>query len=318
MLDWNWYFSSLAQSTAAIVGIFGAFIITKILSNQSEYSQKKTRLKELIIRSQRLRDDAEALAFKWYVERTNKEELDDLREILVEGDLSPPEELYDRLNFSEYFPREKAIALISHSVELWNEKRKREEEERHRQRGRAGGNLPFSQRAPAIMPLDSNLVSNHAFNPNFRVAIEKERESIDFVLREIRSQIRTVSNFLDTVRSNPESSPIITYTLWLIIILFFAGVIYPLSFLPVQVGNEVHISINAFVPLLFSLRGALLVAVSIVFMTVVFMFFVINLRLRYSQSDVSELEVFTKTSEYSEFYGVMENNIKERQRGNEG
>ncbi len=81
MLDWNWYFSSLAQSTAAVVGIFGAFIITKILSNQSEYSQKKSQLKTLLIRSQRLTDDAEALAFSWYVKRTNEKALYELREI---------------------------------------------------------------------------------------------------------------------------------------------------------------------------------------------------------------------------------------------
>jgi len=35
--DWNWFFSSLSQSSAAIVGIFGAFIITKILSNNSNF-----------------------------------------------------------------------------------------------------------------------------------------------------------------------------------------------------------------------------------------------------------------------------------------
>ena len=31
-MDWNWFFSSFAQSSAAIVGIFGAFLITKILN----------------------------------------------------------------------------------------------------------------------------------------------------------------------------------------------------------------------------------------------------------------------------------------------
>ncbi|MCH7733340.1 MAG: hypothetical protein IIB44_12675 [Candidatus Marinimicrobia bacterium] len=39
MTDWNWFFSALAQSAAAIVGIFAAFIITKIVNNQSTLNQ---------------------------------------------------------------------------------------------------------------------------------------------------------------------------------------------------------------------------------------------------------------------------------------
>jgi len=36
MMDWNWYFAALSQSAAAIGGIFGAFIITKVLTNQTD------------------------------------------------------------------------------------------------------------------------------------------------------------------------------------------------------------------------------------------------------------------------------------------
>ena len=314
MLDWNWYFSSLAQSTAAVVGIFGAFIITKILSNQSEYSQKKSQLKTLLIRSQRLTDDAEALAFSWYVKRTNEKALYELREIWDKENLYSPKELYDKLDFSTFFPREEALELISRHVKLWNNQRKREEDEFRKQREFISTN---SFMIPPINSLNSKSNLNIYKQDYLRPAIEKERESIDFVLREIRNNIRTVNHFLDSIRSNPESSPQIMYTLLLIIILFFAGVIYPLSFLPVNNDNGVHISIDAFIPLLFSLQGALLAAVSIVFMAVITMFFVTNLRLRYCQSDVSELEAFTKLSKYSEYYGVMENNIKQQQRGNE-
>lgn len=36
-LDWNWFFSAIAQSSAAITGIFSAFIISKIINNQSSF-----------------------------------------------------------------------------------------------------------------------------------------------------------------------------------------------------------------------------------------------------------------------------------------
>lgn len=42
-MDWNYFYSSLALSVAALVGIFSAFIITKVISNQSEFEKKCRR-----------------------------------------------------------------------------------------------------------------------------------------------------------------------------------------------------------------------------------------------------------------------------------
>jgi hypothetical protein len=39
-----WFFSALAQSTAAIVGIFSAFIITKMISNQSKFNENLSKI----------------------------------------------------------------------------------------------------------------------------------------------------------------------------------------------------------------------------------------------------------------------------------
>lgn len=254
MPDWNWFFSSLAQSTAAIVGIFGAFIITKILSNQSEYSQKKSRLKEMLIRSQRLVDDAQALAFLWYVKRTNENEIDKLEELLQKDKSQTPAKLYDLLNFSEFYPRADALDLIESSIiDLIKTKQ-------------------MSEYDSVLNRINVSNLNSSMLNSSLSNAIDKEYESIHFTLREIRSNIRTIKDFLDSAHNNPESSPQITYSLLLIVALFFAGVIYPLSFLPVPNIDEVRISIDAFLPLLFSLRGALLTAVSIIFMSIVVIF----------------------------------------------
>lgn len=51
--DWNWFFSSLSQSAAAIVGIFGAFIITKIFSNQTAFSEKTAKLNNYLIEAKK-------------------------------------------------------------------------------------------------------------------------------------------------------------------------------------------------------------------------------------------------------------------------
>lgn len=57
-MDWNWFFSSLAQSVAALVGVFSAFVITKIVNNQSEFSSKVARTQELLDKSLKYKEAA--------------------------------------------------------------------------------------------------------------------------------------------------------------------------------------------------------------------------------------------------------------------
>jgi hypothetical protein len=56
--DWKWFFSYLSQSAAAIVGIFGAFIITQTFSNQTSFSEKKFKTKQLLIQARKISDNA--------------------------------------------------------------------------------------------------------------------------------------------------------------------------------------------------------------------------------------------------------------------
>jgi len=71
-MDWNWFFSSLSQSAAAIVGIFGAFIITKIFSNQTLFLAKKSKLRDLLVQAQRISDNANSFNVGWYNDNFNK------------------------------------------------------------------------------------------------------------------------------------------------------------------------------------------------------------------------------------------------------
>ena len=47
-MDWNVFFSTVSQTSGAIVGIFAAFLITKIVANQSEYSKNIDKAAEAI------------------------------------------------------------------------------------------------------------------------------------------------------------------------------------------------------------------------------------------------------------------------------
>lgn len=306
-MDWNWYFGALAQSAAAIVGIFGAFIITKILTNQSTHAQKSNRAKEVLAESQRVVDSANDLSIGWYLERCIEDELDDLNSLLETDDTLPPETYYDKLNFPYLLERKRAVEIIQNAIEhrrrriAYEGKKRREAEERAKASplARALHLEPLYHPPTALDGLRSVNVQNQ---------VEQEREAIDTVIRDARHQIRVVNDFLDTVRGNPESSPQITYTLLLVAVLFFAGVIYPLSFLPTPIDGSFEITLAAFWPLLLSLKGALLAIVSVVFMSVLVMFFWLNISLRYSKKMIDELSLFTTLGRYSQHFEIMDKN----------
>ena len=85
-IDWNWFFSSLAQSVAALVGIFAAFIITKIINNQGEFQRKNARLKELLSLSAKYRDALSDRSFDWYNERRLEYALERLEDVAEDED----------------------------------------------------------------------------------------------------------------------------------------------------------------------------------------------------------------------------------------
>jgi len=62
-LDYNWFFSAVAQSFAAIVGIFGAFIISKYINFEKEINEFSYQWKKLIIECKAIRDELSLIHF---------------------------------------------------------------------------------------------------------------------------------------------------------------------------------------------------------------------------------------------------------------
>ncbi len=303
--DWNWFFSSVAQSAAAIVGIFGAFIVTKILANQTAFAEKSLRIQELVTLGQKLAEAAGRLSFDWYHRNDSADELERLEKLLEEDDSQTPEALYEKLRFSPYIPRADAIATIARAKSLREDRVEREREETLRQLERAR-----SQGFSAIARhMDSGLLRGIS-SPrlHMRPQLEKEREEIDGLYTEARHHARLVSDFHAIVSPNPESSPVITASLALILALFFAGVIYPLSFMPLPTDWKPALSFAAIPSFFFSLRGALLMVVSLLFTTMLAIFFVMNIRLRYPAEKLERLEHFKHLSAYSKYFSNREKN----------
>lgn len=297
-MDWNWFYSSIAQSAAAIVGIFGAFIITKILGNQATFSQKTNKCRDVITQCQRVVDAANHLSIDWYNRHTNNEEFRKLKELLEESEELTPEQYYDKLYFSAYYPRSKTLDAIQKVIAGFKAMKEREWKE---QQARSNpGFASITATSMRLPTLDMNL--------HMRVPLEKEQESIEAVYRDAKHHMRLASDALSTIKNNPESSNQITYALILVTVLFFFGVIYPLSFLPVSSAGVIDISVRYFFPTLLSFKGFLLTIVSLVFCAVLVMFFWLNLALRYSAELVAELSKFIRVESYSTDFEILESN----------
>ena len=62
--DWNWYFSALAQSSAAIVGLYGTFIVNEVLNMQINFKEDEEELISAIHVSEHLEDQCENRYFE--------------------------------------------------------------------------------------------------------------------------------------------------------------------------------------------------------------------------------------------------------------
>lgn len=315
-MDWNWFFSSMAQSAAAIVGILGAFIITKVLTNQAQFSEKCLRFRSLRTAASKLVDSADHLAFAWYVRLNRKSQLEKAEELLAEDDNLVPDELYAKLQFPPFLARADAIQDLQDlkSRREVDAQRMAEVARRHAEAkefygqfgmgsviGVDGGTRDFlTQEMTAVSrPLSGSSME-----------LSKERSAIDAVEVEIRHHMRTITDFLATTASNPESSVAITWALVMVAALFLIGVVYPLSFLPTPSSGTPTVGLSGFWVRVFSLRGFLLTAVSGIFLAALTMFAVMNRRLRYWPEQIQSLKEFTFVGKYSKYYAIAENNEK--------
>lgn len=118
-MDWNWFFSSLSQSTAAIVGLFGAFIFTKIISNEQKFNENNDKIQDMINNSNNLIRQLSNRRFEWYTLRVNEDVIEDMEATFKKNreELNlTPEELYNKYNFSPFSTKKEILKLIEAKI----------------------------------------------------------------------------------------------------------------------------------------------------------------------------------------------------------
>lgn len=291
-LDWNVFFSTISQTSGAIVGIFAAFLITKIVSNQAEFSQDKADASNFILKSEALCDEAKSRYFNWYNERIRDQELCDIEEAFHEkGELLTPAEYLEKYNFSSFDAKEDIVPLLEEKVAEFHSIRKKEQAERDKFENNTFGIAYAMPKSMYIKPL--SLVS---------INTTPEREEIDNLLVRTLHQVKVNKSHVEKLSSGQDSSNLINFSIISVLLLFFAGVVYPLSFLPLEVNAEISLSIGAFWDILFSLKGAMLSLISVIFSGLMLVFLKANMKLKHTDDTIEKLAKFSQLENYSNYY----------------
>lgn len=282
-VDWNWLFSSVAQSVAALVGVMGAFLISRVLGSESSFKANCARTQELRMQTQTLLDRATARDIEGYAFRELQDELDDVARSVRDGDeadLRSAEEYYDQFEFTPMFPRERVLEVIQETID----------------------------EALAARGDWSSAITAGLRRPEYAVAARQnmrgDREAVAQLRVDIKDHMRRVSQHVETLSSQPDRSSVTRATLVALLLMFFGGVLAPLSYLPVATGQTL-----AIVPT--GLAGAKwlsLAIASVVFSGLMIGLGMVNERFTNSQDDIDELQEALEPEFFSACFGALVEN----------
>lgn len=333
--DWNWFFSSLSQSAAAIVGIFGAFIITKIFSNQTSFLEKTTKIRQLLIQAKKITDDANSSNIAWHNRHYNNSKFMKFHDYLDKKfpaqesmEVINDEILDDFINtntFSKYSEKidiKKELIFIATNVFKANTETRESEEAADRAEAEFRKN-PLLQYLGASETLIGMRNFNNMLNPSSKQyfssyepiyntnwdEVTRESEKLEKSYLEAKHHSRLAAELLKSTEGNPESPRQISEALLLVLFIFFIGVIYPLSFMPATSAPQISISMNIIISHIFSFKGALLGIISIAFTAIVVVFYSTNYKMKYSPIDLAEIRELTNAKNYCTYFKFIDNTL---------
>lgn len=279
-MNWNWFFSALAQSTAAIVGLVGAFVFTKLVNNESAFQEDMRRLRELLRDGTSLSREIDLVSFEWYNGIKRDRALSRLRDEL-DDDMPEPnaaETYYRKLAFSAFGDRERALDEIQDQIDSYQ---------------------------PSRFPDPSVLVDP---SPILERRIDNTEETIQDLWHRTGDHLRRVDEFRSYAKRQPHSSELVSGTILLLFVLFSIGVIYPLGLLPAEGQLNLSISLAAVGSSLASFQGLLLMLVAGAFGWVCGSFYLRNEHLKFEGGDYTALWSYKDRGDYSPYFrAALEN-----------
>jgi len=281
MPDWNWFYSALAQSSAAIVGFFGGFVISKVIGRDSEYHSLQEAVSVVQARIQDQGRKLDHRYFSWYNGRRRESirKSTDYTEMVWKG--SGTVDLGKLRVALGYSPFDSPHEINSEIQKEWG----------------SGPRL-----YEVVVP----------FSASFNQSIDAEREAIDKELISTEALITDIRNLIGRMISFPRGTGITKISLLLVGALFLIGVIFPLALSPTESAPSFSTILSGIMTLpagVVSPKGVLLAVVSLLFFVIVLVFWRIDSKQSFSKDALAEFEKATVLSYYSPYFANYEQSV---------
>ena len=291
-MDWNWFFSALAQSVAALVAILGGFIFNRLLNDKDKLDLEKQLVNRKVNDSIRLRQDVNDLQLAKFRTSSRHQALYYIEIQLQNNDFeSTVDELYYLVEGP--FLDEKLTKKGIQNLLLNNKNAKK---------------LNFVY----LDPLNPTSPKKNLYQKHDEISHlnEIKLNEIKRKFREIKSNIREIKDLLKEL-SEERKNLDVNFLLLSMFFMFVIGVIYPLGLMPIE-QNELNIVISKELILknLFTFKSLLLISILLAF-SMVMLWIKRKLKsLSHDDNVYLKLNEYTDIDYYSELLLGLDNNSK--------
>lgn len=226
-MDWNWFFSSFCQSAAALIGIIGAFVISRLLGISEKISNVISELDNLLIEFNEIVLKVNSRHFYWFT-KTHVKYNDDLKEQIKNGKF---ENLTEEEILEKVYNLDDRLYKIDKAVlESYNEIYKKYKSEYIN----LGNGISTKANYPLIDFPPKNLWND----------LENEKELIDQLQISSHILIQKFTKNSQDLKSFDDSIKSLRNIIILILVAFPLIVIYPIHFMPMFPNQNPEITIN--------------------------------------------------------------------------
>jgi hypothetical protein len=223
-IDWNWFFSSFSQSAAALLGIIGAFIISRLIGIDEKSKVQASDFSDLVISYNKIKESLSVRKYAW-VNRVFIKYDDDIIKQIKNRD-------YENLTEAEILTKlyEQDSRLYNDDSSIMDAFNKLYEEHKPKEE---------PKRKPGEIYVTHDPLPLLNFPPEGTWdKIGDERDLINHHFIEAAELIRKFNKHLQGIGNFSNSLSSISIIIWIIIISFPFLVIYPLHFLPLEIGKQ--------------------------------------------------------------------------------
>lgn len=286
--DWNWFFSSFSQSASALIGIIGAFIISRLLGLSEKINSIIMDFNNLVIHFNKLSQNLSDRHFYWHT-KTSVRYNSDIKKSICNGDfdnLSDAEILEKIYNLDNSLYKVDDAVLEAY-IEINNKVR------------------------PKVVTQE--IGHGYSFKDNIMVELDiprvgtwdelnKESDVINQLKVEAKTLIQYFRQNLDNLNSFKDSIRPLKTIIFLLILAFPLTVIYPLHFMPMGADEKPLISLNF--EQLFTFKSFLLSAFFVVIESIFIYFLILskNIKSKLNNTKLKNSDNYLEIKNYCEYF----------------